>query len=55
MWVLFDKIFFSLFMVVIVLEDNCFVFYNGFDMIEIKKVMKENEIWKKKWGVSIIS
>lgn len=50
-----DKTLFSSFTVATVLEDNCPVLYNGPDTTETKKVTKENEIWKKKWGVSITS
>lgn len=42
-WVPFDKISPSLPMAVIASEDNRFASHNGFDMIEIKKAMKENE------------
>ena len=42
-WVPFDKISPSLPMAVIASEDNRFASHNGFDMIEIKKAMKEKE------------
>ena len=54
-WVPFDKISPSLPMAVIASEDNRFASHNGFDMIEIKKAMKENETRKKKRGASTIS
>ena len=54
-WVPFDKISPSLPMAVIASEDNRFASHNGFDMIEIKKAMKENETRKKKLGASTIS
>ena len=50
-----DKISPSLPMAVIASEDNRFASHNGFDMIEIKKAMKENETRKKKRGASTIS
>ncbi len=42
-WVSFDKISPSLPMAVIASEDNRFAEHNGFDFVEIKKAMKENE------------
>lgn len=42
-------------MAVIASEDNRFAEHNGFDMIEIKKAMKENEKRKRKRGASTIS
>lgn len=54
-WVPFNKISPSLPMAVIASEDNRFASHNGFDMIEIKKAMKENETRKKKRGASTIS
>ena len=42
-------------MAVIASEDNRFASHNGFDMIEIKKAMKENETRKLKRGASTIS
>jgi len=42
-WVSFDKISPHLPMAVIASEDNRFATHNGFDFIEIKKAMKENE------------
>ena len=42
-------------MAVIASEDNRFATHNGFDFIEIKKAMKENEKRKKKRGASTIS
>lgn len=54
-WVSFDKISPSLPMAVIASEDNRFATHNGFDFIEIKKAMKENEKRKKKRGASTIS
>lgn len=49
-WVPFNKISPSLPMAVIASEDNRFASHNGFDMIEIKKAMKENETRKKETG-----
>nr|WP_320058321.1 monofunctional biosynthetic peptidoglycan transglycosylase [uncultured Bacteroides sp.] len=40
---------------VIASEDNRFPTHNGFDVVEIKKAMKENEKRKKKRGASTIS
>ena len=54
-WVSFDKISPHLPMTVIASEDNRFATHNGFDFIEIKKAMKENEKRKKKRGASTIS
>ena len=54
-WVPFNKISPSLPMAVIASEDNRFASHNGFDMIEIKKAMKENETRKRKRGASTIS
>lgn len=54
-WVSFDKISPHLPMAVIASEDNRFATHNGFDFIEIKKAMKENEKRKKKRGASTIS
>lgn len=54
-WVPFDKISSNLPMAVIASEDNRFAEHNGFDMIEIKKAMKENETRKRKRGASTIS
>ncbi|MEG0038375.1 monofunctional biosynthetic peptidoglycan transglycosylase [Bacteroides neonati] len=54
-WVSFDKISPNLPMAVIASEDNRFAEHNGFDMIEIKKAMKENEKRKRKRGASTIS
>lgn len=42
-------------MAVIASEDNRFATHNGFDFIEIKKAMKENETRKRKRGASTIS
>ena len=53
-WVPFDKISPSLPMAVIASEDNRFASHNGFDMIEIKKAMKENET-RKRNGVPVPS
>lgn len=47
-WVSFDKISPHLPMAVIASEDNRFATHNGFDFIEIKKAMKENETRKRK-------
>lgn len=54
-WVPFDKISSSLPMAVIASEDNRFATHNGFDIIEIKKAIKENKTRKKKRGASTIS
>ena len=54
-WVSFDKISPSLPMAVIASEDNRFAEHNGFDFVEIKKAMKENEKRKRKRGASTIS
>lgn len=54
-WVSFDKISPHLPMAVIASEDNRFATHNGFDFIEIKKAMKENETRKRKRGASTIS
>lgn len=54
-WVSFDKISPNLPMAVIASEDNRFAEHNGFDMVEIKKAMKENETRKRKRGASTIS
>lgn len=54
-WVPFDKLSPNLPMAVIASEDNRFASHHGFDMIEIKKAMKENETRKRKRGASTIS
>lgn len=54
-WVPFEQISPHLPMAVIASEDNRFATHNGFDFIEIKKAMKENEIRKRKRGASTIS
>ena len=54
-WVSFDKISPNLPMAVIASEDNRFAEHNGFDLVEIKKEMKENETRKRKRGASTIS
>ncbi len=54
-WVAFDKISPHLPMAVIASEDNRFAEHNGFDFVEIKKAMKENETRKRKRGASTIS
>ena len=54
-WVSFDKISPNLPMAVIASEDNRFAEHNGFDFVEIKKAMKENETRKRKRGASTIS
>ena len=54
-WVSFDKISPNLPMAVIASEDNRFAEHNGFDLVEIKKAMKENETRKRKRGASTIS
>lgn len=54
-WVSFDEISPNLPMAVIASEDNRFPTHNGFDFVEIKKAMKENETRKRKRGASTIS
>lgn len=54
-WVSFDKISPNLSMAVIASEDNRFASHNGFDFIEIKKAIEENEKRKRKRGASTIS
>lgn len=54
-WVPSSKISPNLAMAVIASEDNRFATHNGFDLIEIKKAMKENETRKRKRGASTIS
>ena len=54
-WVPFDRISPHLPRAVIASEDNRFATHNGFDFIEIKKAMKENETRKRKRGASTIS
>jgi len=51
-WVSFDKISPNLPMAVIASEDNRFAEHNGFDLVEIKKAMKENETRKRKRGAT---
>ncbi|WP_101542492.1 monofunctional biosynthetic peptidoglycan transglycosylase [Bacteroides cutis] len=54
-WVSSDKISPHLPMAVIASEDNRFATHNGFDFIEIKKAIEENESRKRKRGASTIS
>ncbi|MBR8706824.1 Biosynthetic peptidoglycan transglycosylase [Bacteroides pyogenes] len=54
-WVSFDHISPHLPMAVIASEDNRFAMHNGFDFIEIKKAMKENEQGRRRRGASTIS
>lgn len=54
-WVSFDNLSPHLPMAVIASEDNRFATHNGFDVLEIKKAMKENETRKRKRGASTIS
>ncbi len=54
-WVPLKEISPQMAMAVIASEDNRFPTHNGFDMIEIKKAIKENEKRKKKRGASTIS
>jgi monofunctional biosynthetic peptidoglycan transglycosylase len=54
-WVSFDNISRHLPMAVIASEDNRFAEHNGFDMIEIRKAMKENKKRKRPRGASTIS
>ncbi|WP_212116142.1 monofunctional biosynthetic peptidoglycan transglycosylase, partial [Bacteroides pyogenes] len=51
----FDHISPHLPMAVIASEDNRFAMHNGFDFIEIKKAMKENEQGRRRRGASTIS
>lgn len=54
-WVSFEQISPHLPMAVIASEDNRFASHHGFDFIEIKKAMKENETRKRRRGASTIS
>ena len=54
-WIPFNEISPHLPMAVIASEDNRFATHNGFDFIEIRKAMKENEKRKRKRGASTIS
>ncbi|MBP1615999.1 MAG: pbpD 1 [Bacteroidetes bacterium] len=54
-WVPFEEMSPYMSMAVIASEDNRFPTHNGFDVVEIKKAMKENERRKKKRGASTIS
>lgn len=54
-WVPFDKISPNLVRAVIASEDNRFLTHNGFDFVELKKAIKENEKRKKARGASTIS
>lgn len=54
-WVSFEHISPHLPMAVIASEDNRFATHHGFDFIEIKKAMKENERRKRRRGASTIS
>ncbi|MFV0547028.1 MAG: monofunctional biosynthetic peptidoglycan transglycosylase [Bacteroides sp.] len=54
-WVSSEKISPHLAMAVIASEDNRFATHNGFDFVEIKKAIKENEKRKRKRGASTIS
>ena len=51
-WVPLEEISPHLPMAVISSEDNRFAEHNGFDFIEIKKAMKENETRKRKRGAT---
>lgn len=54
-WVSKEKIAHSLPLAVIASEDNRFAEHNGFDFVEIKKAVKENQKRKKARGASTIS
>ncbi|MGL5787425.1 MAG: monofunctional biosynthetic peptidoglycan transglycosylase [Bacteroidales bacterium] len=54
-WVPFSKISPNLVRAVIASEDNRFLTHNGFDFIELKKAIKENEKRKRARGASTIS
>lgn len=54
-WVPFQKISPNLVRAVIASEDNRFLTHSGFDFIELKKAIKENEKRKKARGASTIS
>ncbi|WP_071146260.1 monofunctional biosynthetic peptidoglycan transglycosylase [Bacteroides ihuae] len=54
-WISFEEMSPYMPMAVIASEDNRFPTHNGFDMVEIKKAIKENEKRKKKRGASTIS
>ncbi len=54
-WVPKEKIAHSLPLAVIASEDNRFAEHNGFDFVEIKKAVKENQTRKKARGASTIS
>jgi monofunctional biosynthetic peptidoglycan transglycosylase len=54
-WVSLRKISPHLPMAVIASEDNRFATHNGFDFVEIKKAMKENERRRRRRGASTIS
>lgn len=54
-WVSFEHISPHMPMAVIASEDNRFASHHGFDFIEIKKAMKENETRKRRRGASTIS
>lgn len=54
-WVAFDKISPNLSRAVIASEDNRFLTHYGFDFVELKKAMKENEKRKKARGASTIT
>lgn len=54
-WVPFEQISPNLVRAVIASEDNRFLTHNGFDFVELKKAIKENEKRKKARGASTIS
>lgn len=54
-WVPFEQISPNLVRAVIASEDNRFLTHNGFDFVELKKAIKENEKRKKARGASTIT
>lgn len=54
-WVDLDAISPDLSLAVIASEDNRFAIHHGFDFVEIRKAIKENQTRKKKRGASTIS
>ncbi|MGL4779916.1 MAG: monofunctional biosynthetic peptidoglycan transglycosylase [Bacteroidales bacterium] len=54
-WVAFDQISPNIVRAVIASEDNRFLQHNGFDFVELKKAIKENEKRKRPRGASTIT
>lgn len=54
-WVAFDQISPNIVRAVIASEDNRFLEHNGFDFVELKKAIKENEKRKRPRGASTIT